>query len=235
MKKILYISLLISQLSFSQEEREVGNFNKVTSFDKIDVTLIQAEENKVVLNGNDSESVEIVNKNGELKIRMPFLKLMSGDNISATVYFKNISAVEANEGSRISSDENFEAISFDIIAKEGAIVKLKLNVDRATIKSASGGIIEVSGNATNQEVVLGSGGILRASDLKTKQTIITVNAGGEGEVFASDLVDAKVRAGGNILIYGKPKQINKNVIVGGKIQMVEDLMEHSNKKYLKTN
>ena len=235
MKKIFFISLLISQLSFSQIEKEVGDFYKVTSFDKIDVILIQADENKVLLSGNDSESVELVNKNGELKIRMPLLKLMSGDNISATVYFKSISAVEANEGSRISSYEIFEAKSFDIIAKEGAEIKIKLNADRATIKSASGAIIEVSGNTTNQEVVLGSGGIYRADNLKTKQTVITVNAGGEASVYASDLVDAKVRAGGSILIYGKPKQINKKIFIGGKIQMIEDLIDHSNKKYSKMN
>ena len=36
-----------------------------------------------------SQEVELVNKNGELKIRMPLTKLLSGDDVSATVYFKN--------------------------------------------------------------------------------------------------------------------------------------------------
>jgi hypothetical protein len=31
-------------------------------------------------------------------------------------------------------------------------------------------------------------------------------------------VEAKVRAGGSITIYGKPKQINKNILAGGTIQ-----------------
>ena len=34
----------------------------------------------------------------------------------------------------------------------------------------------------------------------------------------TDLVDAKVRAGGNITIYGKPRQINQKIVAGGTIR-----------------
>ena len=104
MKKIVYFLFFISSITFAQLEKKVADFNKVTSFDQIDVTLIPASENKVVLNGSGSNDVELVNKNGELKIRMPLTKLLKGDNISATVYYKKIEAVEANEGSRIASE-----------------------------------------------------------------------------------------------------------------------------------
>ncbi len=218
MKKILFLLLIFSQLIFSQIEKEVGDFSKVTSFDKIDVNLIQANENKVVLNGSGSEDVEVINKNGELKIRMPLLKMLTGDNVSATVYFKNIDAVEANEGSRISSYDVLEATSFDIIAKEGAEIKVKLNVSRVVIKLSSGAKVSLSGKATNQDAVLGSGSVLESDKLITDQTIITANSGAEADVFASELVDAKVRAGGNITIYGNPKQINKKIIAGGEIK-----------------
>ena len=118
MKKITYILLLISTISFSQVEKKLGEFHKVTSFDKIDVTLIQGTENKIILHGASANEVEIVNKNGELKIKMPITKMLTGDAISATVYFLKLEAVEANEGSRIVSKDAISAISFDIICKE---------------------------------------------------------------------------------------------------------------------
>ena len=90
MKKIIFSLLLFSQIAFSQVEKEVGDFNKVTSFDNIDVTLEASNETKVIITGTDAEKVEIVNKNGELKIRMPINRLMDGDNISATVFYKKI-------------------------------------------------------------------------------------------------------------------------------------------------
>lgn len=218
MKKIVYSILFISSISFSQTEKEVGNFNKVTSFDKIDVVLVPSSENKVLLNGSGSNEVELVNKNGELKIRLPLTGLLSGDNISATVYYKKLDAVEANEGSRISSVTIFKATAFDIIAKEGSEINIKLSTERLTVKVTNGSKIKLEGKATNQDVLINSGGIYEAEKLITNQTIITANAGGEATIYASDFVDAKVRAGGDITIYGKPKQINQKTIAGGRIE-----------------
>ncbi|MFA9290823.1 MAG: head GIN domain-containing protein [Solirubrobacteraceae bacterium] len=218
MKKLIYSLLLISTLCFSQTEKEVGDFNKVTTFDQIDVRLIPAEVNKVVLTGKGSDEVEIVNKNGELKIRMPFSKLLDGDNISATVYFKKIDAVEANEGSRISSEKEITNTSFDIKAKEGAEIHLNLKVEKLIVRVANGSKIELEGIATNQDALVNSGGEYKGDKLHTNLTDITVNAGGNASVFATELVTAKVRAGGTITIYGKPKQINKKIVAGGSIE-----------------
>jgi Putative auto-transporter adhesin, head GIN domain len=219
MKKILLIIfLMISQMNFGQITKSLGDFNKVTSFDQIEVLLIQGSENKLILTGYGSEEVEIINKNGELKIRMPLTKLLSGDNVSATLYFKNIDAIEANEGSRISSQEIFKGITFDITAKEGSQIKLNLDVDKLTVKSSNGSNVNIEGKAKNQDAIINSGGELDAKELITQQTTITANAGGEANIYATDFVDAKTRAGGNIIIYGKPKQINKKTVLGGTIK-----------------
>jgi hypothetical protein len=218
MKKLFITLLLISSVAFSQTEKKLGEFNKVTSFDKIDVTLVQGTENKIILHGSNANEVEVVNKNGELKIRMPLTKMLSGDNISATVYFTKLDAVEANEGSRIASKEDISAISFDIICKEGSEIKLlNLQADRLQVRTTQGSIVTVIGKVKNQDIVSNSGGKYDGEDCITEQTVVTVNAGGIANVFATDLVDAKTRAGGEIKIYGKPKQINQKTIAGGSI------------------
>lgn len=217
MKKLVFTFLFITSIAFSQVEKNLGDFTKVTTFDQIDVLLIPASENKIILNGEHSEEVELVNKNGELKIRMPLTKMLSGENVSATVYYKKIEAVEANEGSRIASESIFEGLAFDIIAKEGAEIKLKLNTDRLNIKVSSGAHVVVSGTTDFADYLVNSGAILEAEELVTKQTTITVNAGGEAAIYATDSVDAKTRAGGSITIFGKPKQINQKTIAGGTI------------------
>ncbi|WP_333599001.1 head GIN domain-containing protein [Flavobacterium sp.] len=218
MKKLVFSLGLISSIAFGQVEKKVGDFTKVTSFDQIDVFLIPSTENKVVLDGKEAAEVELVNKNGELKIRMPLTKMLEGDNISVTVYFKNITAVEANEGSRIACGDKIKSTAFDIIAKEGSEIKLILEVDKLNARAANGSKISLEGKAKVQEVIVNSGGIYEAESFKTEQTTITGNAGGEAAIYASDLVEAKVRAGGNITIYGKPKQINQKVVAGGSIK-----------------
>ena len=218
MKKLIYSLLFISVLGFSQTEKQVGAFSKVTAFDKIDVYLIKSTENKVVLKGDKKEDVEVVNKNGELKIRMSFGKLLQGDNISATVYYTSIDAIEANEGSRVSSNDTFEGVLFELIAKEGSEIKV---VEKLKARASQGSILKISGNAAYADILVNSGAQYEAKELITKQTTITGNAGGQADVYATDLVDAKIRAGGTILIHGKPKQINQKTIAGGTIEQAK--------------
>jgi len=220
MKKIVLVAfLMLSQMNFAQDKTvSLGDFDEVKVFDRISVMLVQGKENKIEITGNKKDDVEIVNKNGELKVRMRLGKLLKGDDISATIYFtKEIHVVEASEGSYVSSEATFNAIDFLASAKEGAEVKLNLDVKKLKVKAYSGGIVNVKGKATNQDIIVNSGGIVKAKDLATSQTSVAVNAGGEADVNASDLVDAKTRAGGNITVYGNPKQVNKKNVIGGNI------------------
>ena len=219
---LTFIACSIFSFGVAQTEKNVGDFTKVSSFDKIDVQLIASNENKVVLHGKEANQVELVNKNGELKIRMPLTKMLSGDNISATVYYKKLDAVEANEGSRIASKDEITAINFDIICKEGSEVKLiNLQVDRLQVRVSQGSVVTILGTSKNQDILSNSGGKYDGQDCITEQTVVTVNAGGIAHVNTTDFVDAKTRAGGEIKIYGKPKQINEKKIAGGTIEQVK--------------
>lgn len=221
-KFLTLITCFIFSFGIAQTEKKVGDFTKVSSFDKIDVQLIPSNENKVILQGKGADQVELINKNGELKIRMPFGKLLKGDDISATVYYKKLDAVEANEGSRIASKEEIKAINFDIICKEGSEIKLlNLQASRLQVRTSAGSIVTVKGSVKNQDILSNSGGKYDGQDCITEQTVVTVNAGGIAHVNATDLVDAKTRAGGEIRIYGKPKQINEKKIAGGTIEQVK--------------
>ncbi|MFV5687360.1 head GIN domain-containing protein [Flavobacterium sp. ZT3R25] len=218
MKKLVIIAFVfLSQITNAQVSRNLGDFDEVKVFDKITVKLISSTENKVVITGDRADEVETVNKNGELKIRMPFPQLLSGNNIVVKLYFNSIESISASEGSSVSSETDFKQTMLDLNAKSGAEIKIKIDVDKVNVKASAGGIINVSGKATNQDVVITSGGILKATNLHTTQTSISVAAGGKSEIYATTLVDAKVKAGGSIYIYGKPKQINKEVFIGGTI------------------
>jgi hypothetical protein len=218
MKQLVIIAFVfLSQITNAQVTRNLGDFDQVKVFDKINVKLVEASENKIVVTGARADEVETVNRNGELKIRMPFPQLLSGDDISVKLYFKKLESIAVSEGSYVSSEKNFKQTVLDLNAKSGGEIKLEIDVDKVAVKANAGGIINVSGKAKNQDVAITSGGILNAKDLETSQTTISVSAGGKSEIQASILVDAKVRAGGSIFIYGKPKQINKEVFIGGTI------------------
>jgi hypothetical protein len=220
MKKIALLSfVLLSQISFGQVTKSLGDFDKVTVFDKISVQLIASSENKIEISGNLASEVELVTKNNELKIRMPFDKLLKGGDITAIVYFKKIEGLEANEGSTIFCESEIKTLDFSLIAKEGGQITVNVDAQRVKVKSSNGARIKLEGKAQNLDIVINSGGVIEAQDCLTSQTVISVNAGGTADITATDLVDAKIRAGGFITIFGKPKQVNQKTILGGSIIM----------------
>jgi Putative auto-transporter adhesin, head GIN domain len=218
MKKIvLIVFVMIWQINFSQTTLNLGDFDEVKVFDQLNVTLVPSDENKIVVTGKNNDSFETVNKNGLLKLRMKLTKILSGEDTKITLYFKNIKSIDANEGSIVSSKHIFKQTTMDLSSQEGAIIEVELDVDNATVKLNSGGIINLSGNAVTQKATITSGGILNAKNLETSQTFVSLSAGGSAEVNATTLVNAKVKAGGSIEIYGKPKEIKQETFAGGTI------------------
>lgn len=218
MKKIaIIIVLLISSIGFSQVTKDLGEFSKLDVFDRISVQLIPSNEDRIEITGSRANEVELVNRNGNLKIRMTFGKLLDGDDVSAKLYFKQIDEIDANEGSYIICDKVFEQTTIKVNTKEGAEIRLVLDVKKANLRAVTGGILKIKGKASNSEISIGTGGVLQAEELQTIQTTVKITTGGEADVRASELVDAKVRAGGTVTVYGSPKQINKSITLGGSI------------------
>lgn len=221
MKKMFFIACLLVAAAVQAQEvtRSLGDFSTVKVYDRISVKLVKGNENKIVLTGTRANDVELVTKGDELKVRMKFSKLLKGEDITATLYYKRIDDIEASEGAYISSQDTFKATAFKLNAKEGAKIKVTLDVQKLEGKLHTGGEFELTGKAASQDVTITSGGILKARNLITAQTEISVNAGGEADVNATEFVDAKTRAGGNINVYGSPKQVNKKTTAGGSIEI----------------
>lgn len=215
---ILLAFLTTSVFSQNIITKDVGDFNELKVYDLIVVTLIQSDENKVVIKGENTQDVNIVNKNGTLKVKMELEKIFRGEDTYVEVYFKNIDVIDANEGSYIVGNEMISQNTIELRAQEGARIKVGLELNYAKIKAVSGGIIEASGISISQEIVLSSGGIFEGRDLKTEDTSIGVTAAGKADINVSNKADVRVAAGGNVNIYGNPKTVTEKIFAGGRIK-----------------
>ncbi len=214
--------LFITLTTFAQnpKEKKVGDFTTVKVFDLIHISLVKSNENKVIISGDDVEDVEIVNKNGILKVRMKFDKIFNGSKTFVAVHYTSLKVIDGNEGAKIVGNELIEQDEIQLKAQEGAILKIGLNVNKVSIKAISGGIIETNGKANSQTIVINTGGIYEGKEFETKNTEVKIRTGGEAEVNTSGVVDAKVTAGGNIYVYGNPSTLNKSTTLGGRIKRV---------------
>ena len=224
MKYIITLCLTLLTFSlFAQRTitKDVGDFNELKVFDLIEVTLIQSDENKVVIKGEHTDDVKIINQNGKLKLRMELETRFRGEDTYIEVYFTNIEIIDANEGAYIVGNEMIEQNSIELRAQEGGRIKVGLAVENTKVKAVTGGIVEVSGAGTNQEIKLNTGGIFEGREFETNRTEIGITAAGEAEINASDKVKVRITAGGDVDIYGNPREIDKKRVAGGRIRIID--------------
>jgi hypothetical protein len=220
MKKLYTLSLLLLPLvMFSQRiiDTEVGEFNKIKVFDLIEVNLIQSDENKIMIKGWNVDDIIWTNKNGTLKLRMQLDKKFQGEDTMIEVYYTNLDVIDGNEGAQITCNEMVQKSKIELRAQEGAMIRIGMDVDYAEVRAVTGGIVKASGLAKNQSVVLNTGGIFEGRELRTTTTDVKISAGGEADVFASEMVDINVKAGGDVYVYGNPETVHKKTFVGGRV------------------
>lgn len=216
---VLLLFLFVSSYGQRSNTKTLEKFTELKVYDRIIVSLVKSNENKLVITGDEKDEVNISQKDGLLKIKMEFDNFLNGDEAKATLYFtEELTLLDANENGKIISDETFKGNKVEIKGQEGGVVDLKVSLNEVMVRTVTGSEITLKGTSTLQEVSVNTGGKAYNQELNTKETSVTVMAGGRADVKATDLVKAKVKAGGSIYIYGNPKSIEKDKIFGGKIQ-----------------
>jgi len=220
MKKITLLLILISTLGMSQKTitTKLGDFHTLKVFNGLTVELQKAATSKVVISGSQSEDVSIKNADGVLKIRLHFPDSFTAEDVKIVLYYsKDIDVLDANEGGEIFSDKTLKQQHLEVRTQEGAKINLAVNTKHLTVKSVSGGIIELTGVTENQTVEATTGGIYEAFEMQSKQAIVTAASGANVEISISEILDAKVRFGGNIYYKGTPEVLKTKKVIGGKI------------------
>ncbi len=220
MKKLtIYLLCLTSLTAFSQDiiDKEVGDFNQIKVYDLIEVNLIESDQNRIFIKGENVYDIKWANKNGVLKLKMQLEKKFSGEKTLIEVYYRHLDVVDSNEGAKIVFNEMIRQDEIELKAQEGGRIKAGIDVDFARIKAVTGGMVEASGMAKKQTINLNTGGMFRGQELKTEKSSVKISAGGEAELHASAEVEIDVTAGGDVYVYGNPQVVEKNTFAGGRV------------------
>lgn len=225
MKIVKVLLLLFSFHALcAQEEKitqELEKFTAVKGFDGLSINLIKSDVNKAVITGVNTKKVAIVNNTGVLKLRMELDKIFSGYRTFIDLYHtEELKIIDVNEDARISCEEPFIQGVLELKAQEGGELVVNCQTEQLLIKAITGGEIAVTGFSNNQDVIINTGGIYNGKAFKTKYTTITVNAGGNADIYATEYVKANVKAGGEVLVYGNPLKMDEKTVFGGKIKRV---------------
>jgi poly(A) polymerase Pap1 len=215
--------LFITATLFAQNpiEKSIGEFTEIKVYDLIEVKMIKSNENKVIITGENKENVLVNNKNGKLKIKMSLEEIFDGNKTKVTLHYTSVDIIDVNEGAKVTSEDKIKQFEIDLKAQEGGRIEVPVEVNYINIKSVTGGVIKTSGKSKNQDVNLSTGGIYEGENLDTEKTEVSINAAGEAYVKASKLVDIKIRAGGDVFIYGNPEEVNESRVLGGRVKRMD--------------
>ncbi|MDG1730237.1 MAG: DUF2807 domain-containing protein [Algibacter sp.] len=225
MKTLIKILVLcITTICFAQKpiEKTIGEFSELKVYDLIEVELIKSDNDKIFITGKNADDVLINNKNGTLKIKMKLEEAFDGNKTKVKLFYSNIDVIDANEGAHIHSADIIKQFEIDLNAQEGGKINVKLDVKYVNVRAVTGADIVASGSANHQDISIYTGGDYDGKLLKTEFTEVSIRAAGEALVNATKKVSAKVRAGGDIFIYGNPERIDESRVLGGRIKKVEE-------------
>jgi len=198
------------------------NFTELQVYDRISVTLVKGEENKIEIPLEHKKDLSITENDARLRLKMCSGESVLNSTLSLKLYYTEaLSIIDANKNSRIISTGLVIGTDLAIEAQDASTITFNIAYNNVSAKSTSGSEIKLSGTSTNQEVMINTGGKLFNKGLKTKNSTVIVLSGGSAEVYASEAVIAKVKAGGSITVYGNPKSVDKDDTFGGKIAIPE--------------
>ena len=223
MKKVILSLLFFFSLSFSVFAQEgktvkISPFLGVKLYSGIHVKLIPSDENKMVISGENIETVVFTLKKDVLKIKHSIDQLLNPSNTYIELYFtENLDLIHSYQGSTIESTAAIETTSISIKAHEGSKQTLALFAEKIKSNINSGATLSIKGKTTSHDLSILGGGISEAENLISEQTKVKVTAGGVAYIHATELLEASVSVGGTVRIYGQPTKLIKKKLIGGTI------------------
>lgn len=221
MKKLFFLFFLaLTANSTAQKTKEISisPFLGVKVYSGIHVKLIPSDTNKMVISGENIETVVFTLKKDILKVRHSIDQLLNPSNTYVELHFtEDLDAIQSYQGSTIESTAEIKTTSINIKAHEGSRQTLNITSEKIDSKVKSGAFLNIQGKTTSHRLSILGGGICEAENLLTEQTNVKVTAGGVAYLHASELLDATVSVGGTVRIHGKPTKLIRKKVIGGTI------------------
>ena len=224
MKKIIYLMALVvlPNLLSAQTERKIGDFQKLSVYDGINVELIKSETNRVEITGKNTAYIVVKNKNGDLKIRLSVERRFSGNRTKVSVFYKSLYSIISHEGANVFSKDTINQADLNLKANSGSRQNMivKLNTLQAT--ATAGAKINIKGLAKYQELSATTGAEIMVSKVENVEANVVSTTGALIDVSTTKDLKVNSKIGGIINVHTKTDKITEKISVGGAVNYLYD-------------
>ncbi|UMQ41085.1 DUF2807 domain-containing protein [Chryseobacterium sp. Y16C] len=226
------------------KQKEVtGEFDEIEVSQAIDAEIIKSDVEKVVISApqNIIDEVLVDINGGSLHIHYKKgIRVMNSHNVSAKIYTKDFSKLNANSAASITVKDKFtqekthievssaasvsgslEANDFDISMDSSSNFSGKIWAVDLDIDASSGASIDISGKAKNAEVSSSSGSSVSAKELIADHVNADASSGASVQISASSSIKAEASSGGSVNVYkkGNVTSVTKEESSGGSVSI----------------
>jgi len=206
------------------EERSVGDFNKISVSDGINLFIEQGNGGTLTIEAEDN----LIPKIGT---RIIFGKLMIGfkgfsfvidsaEPINVYVKVKELKDIELSGGASISCDElKTDALEIDITGE--STIDLAVQCINLVVDATGGSIIDIEGLVDRQEIELNSWSNYNAGDLVSRECFAEINAGASADINVSERLIVEIHSNGSLNYIGNP-DITQEISSGGSLNKIEE-------------
>ncbi len=241
-EKSSWVEKVVTTDNGPMKQREItGDFDEIEVSQAIDAEVIKSDVEKVVISApqNIIDEVLVDNDGGSLHIHYKKgIRVMNTHNVSAKIYTKDFSKLNANSAAKITVKDKFiqekthievssagsisgnlEANDFDISVDSSSNFSGKIWAVDLDIDASSGASIDVSGKAKNAEVSSSSGSSVSAKELIADHVNADASSGASVQISASSSIKAEASSGGSVNVYkkGNVTSVTKEENSGGSV------------------
>ena len=214
--------VVLPNLLSAQTERKIGDFQKLSVYDGINVELIKSDTNRVEINGKNTAYIVVKNKNGDLKIRLSVERRFSGNRTKVSVFYKSLYSIISHEGANIFSKDTINQADLNLKANSGSRQNMivKLNTLQAT--ATAGAKINIKGLAKYQELSATTGAEIMVSKVENVEANVVSTTGALIDVSTTKDLKVNSKIGGIINVHTKTDKITEKISVGGAVNYLYD-------------
>jgi len=219
MKKIIYILALVvlPNLLSAQTERKIGDFQKLSVYDGINVELIKSDTNRVEINGKNTAYIVVKNKNGDLKIRLSVERRFSGNRTKVSVFYKSLYSVISHEGANVFSKDTINQADLNLKANSGSRQNMIVKLNTLQAAATAGAKINIKGLAKYQELSATTGAEIMVSKVENEEANVVSTTGALIDVSTTKDLKVNSKIGGIINVHTKTEKITEKISVGGAV------------------
>tara|TARA_B100001057_G_scaffold375455_1_gene380265 strand:- start:509 stop:1186 length:678 start_codon:yes stop_codon:yes gene_type:complete len=224
MKKIIYILALVvlPNLLSAQTERKIGDFQKLSVYDGINVELIKSDTNRVEINGKNTAYIVVKNKNGDLKIRLSVERRFSGNRTKVSVFYKNLYSIISHEGANVFSKDTINQADLNLKANSGSRQNMIVKLNTLQAIATAGAKINIKGLVKYQELSATTGAEIMVSKVENEEANVVSTTGALIDVSTTKDLNVNSKIGGIINVHTKTDKITEKISVGGAVNYLYD-------------